>query len=203
MPDLATSAIKTNYKKFVNHDIGTQLDTFIYEESSETESNLIWKNKYVTKYIDTTYRHNDETYFVCYRAFCFGRNGVKLVVRARNCKNSNPNVHSKDTPLSSSLLNRLYDYFLKIHWDEMKLITRNLYEKLGLGFYACDILPSFETKSIFICEVGFKMTDKSIIDRLKPIQNELPYMQFFENHQISDLIDLTILEAEDIFKKKF
>ena len=182
---------------FINHDIGSHKQTAVRVLGEKTSGLIIAENQYVSEFIDTQIDYNNQKFFVAYRGWCFGSNCLSIHVRARSTHDKNPNVHMSDTPLIPGLLNGLYKYFFDNHMTEARNIASILRNKLGHGFYVFDILPCFKSNQIYVCEVGYKITDEILTTHLFPIRKELDFMtDFFQGKYITNWVNAMVNEAK-------
>lgn len=128
--------------------------------------------RYNTQLIDTRFEFHGNTYYVCLRAMCVGREMLSLAVRCRPVDDNNLSVHARNTPVEEGLLNHLYATIAMPKYDHLRNMCRKAGGALGLGFYCHDILPR-QDGAMFLCESGFKFDDPALRWHLVSIGNNL------------------------------
>ncbi len=142
------------------HQAGDRLDT----------------RRFNTEYIDTLHTFRGKRFHVAVRAMCVGRSCVEILVRARPESEGDPSVHNADTPLDPDLLNFLYESIVVPRRDTITEICRAIGDRLGLGFYAHDILPCASSGRLYVCETGFKFDDMSFHGILGSLQGRVSFI---------------------------
>jgi len=163
MPRLIT-APKSEERTFSNANVGTEMPGTVVSPGDEID-----RARYNTKFIDTIHEFRGFSYYVALRALCVGPRPIAIFPRVRPVSDGDPSVHAKDTPLDPDLLNDVYEKTVAARRSEINSICQKIFDVLGFGFYAHDLLPERETGNTYLCETGFKF-DTGF---LRPIQNKL------------------------------
>ncbi|MET0271085.1 MAG: hypothetical protein ABW173_11730 [Sphingomonas sp.] len=130
-------------------------------------------SKYNTDYIDTVQAFEDKQYYLSIRAMAIGETLTTTIIRARNIEEGSASVHTSNTPADPRLLNFLY---AKVVMPRMRSIVDTCHRagaRLGLGFYAHDLLPPRGSSDVMLCESGFKFDDYSPRDYMGHISADL------------------------------
>ena len=86
-------------------------------------------------------------------------------------------------------MNDVYEKTVAARRSEINSICQKIFDVLGFGFYAHDLLPERETGNTYLCETGFKF-DTGF---LRPIQNKL----IFERDISTDVIRRSAFAVAD------
>lgn len=152
-------------------------------------------HRYNTEFIDTIHEHGGRRYYVYLRAVCVGRVPCSIEVRARSVDDKNPSVHLSNTPRDPELLNWLYASLVQDRRHEIEDLCGRIETRLGLGFYAHDILPERETGKFYLAETGFKFDDLPYLAYLGSIAGSLTFADEFSNVAIERAADALLSEA--------
>ncbi|MFL5447459.1 MAG: hypothetical protein ACJ8AX_02860 [Gemmatimonadales bacterium] len=136
-------------------------------------SDALDPSRYNTRYIDAVHHYQSRAYHVSLRAMAVGTTCVAVYVRARAVGERNPSVHNKNTPLDPELLNHLHAEIVEPRRDEIHSICQRIGFRLGLGFYAHDIVPERASGLLYVCETGFKFDDHAWRNRMAPLRGSL------------------------------
>lgn len=151
---------------FSNLVVGTYQPVQLIETGATTDP-----ERYNTRFIDTRHSfrgHDYHDYYVSLRAMCVGTELISLLVRTRPVSEQDPSVHDQDTPLDGDLLNSLYFEIALPRQAAVETICSRLGQRLGLGFYAHDLLPERETGRTFVCESNLKFDEGTLRAHLAP-----------------------------------
>jgi len=187
-PQIINNFTNPNDIIFQNEIIGTQTKSFIIKYSDHINLD---NTKYNTKYINTLYKHKQNYYYCSIRLMCVGGDLIQILLRFRDVKEKNSNVHSKNTPLISSLINSYYEEIILPNYGHLKLLSQQIGQLFGLGFYMHDIGFSNEDKKFYVFESGMKMSDMRYFEHIKPIQKHLKYFNSpdqFHKKQVTSFI---------------
>lgn len=129
--------------------------------------------KYNTDFVDTTQTFEDREYHVSIRAMAVGGILTTTIIRARDSMEGSASVHTSNTPANSRLLNFLHASVVMPRMGSILDVCRNAGARLGLGFFAHDLLPPRDSLDVLLCESGFKFDDYSPRDYIGHIAGEL------------------------------
>lgn len=138
--------------------------------------------RYNTRFIDTTTEFRGKNYFTSLRIMAVGTEVATVFMRCRPVTDGPVSVHDKDTPLDADLLCFLHERLVGPQMPAIRNMAQKIGSKIGLGFYAHDVLPERGTGKLYLCETGLKFHDWTIRDHLEPIADRLPFFA----HDISD-----------------
>lgn len=156
---------------FSNENAGSHMPVMLVEPGHALD-----QSRYNTEFIPTIQTFRGKSYHVALRTKCVGRLCTAILVRARSTKHGSPSVHNSNTPIKPDLLNHLYTHVVEPRKREIIAISEKIGSRLGLGFYAHDILPDNRSNRIFLCETGYKFDDAKLRERLAPIAAGLPFL---------------------------
>lgn len=151
--------------------------------------------RYNTEFIDTVHEHGRRKYYVYLRAVCVGRVPCSVEVRARSVDDGDPSVHLSDTPRDPELLNWLYASLVRDRRHEIEELCARIETRLGLGFYAHDILPERETGKFYLAETGFKFDDLPYLGYMRSIVGSLTFADEFSHAAIERAAEALLSEA--------
>lgn len=80
------------------------------------------------------------------------------------------NTHNSDIIDNKKINKKITQYFdewYKNHSDEVNRMLEICYKKLGKGFYSYDTVLSIKNDRLYICEVGLKLYDYSLLEEFK------------------------------------
>jgi hypothetical protein len=129
--------------------------------------------QYNVEFVDTTQTFEGVDYYVCLRAMAVGPLLGATFVRARPVSEGTASVHIANTPPNPKLLNFLYATVAAPRQAAIVAICRAAGTRLGLGFYAHDLLPPRGRDDVLLCETGFKFDDFSARDYLGHLRADL------------------------------
>lgn len=127
----------------------------------------------VNEFIDTTVDWENEKFYTSVRLLCINDKIIHQYVRARSFKEQDPNVHASNTPLNADFLNHLQDIIIIPNTERFAEISKKIYDALGDGFYAHDILVERDSGRLLVCETGIKFDDYSFWTRIRSIEKAL------------------------------
>ncbi len=136
-------------------------------------------SRYNARFIDTRVRHGDKEYYTTARLMCVGPTITHTLMRARPVSEGSASVHSKNTPVDKELLLALHARLVVPNADRHAKLARMVYDAIGPGFYAHDILLDTSTDEIFMAETGFKFDDLTYGNVISPIQDDLHFLDGF------------------------
>jgi hypothetical protein len=155
---------------FSNLRVGTHQPVALVEPAAK-----LAPDRYNAQYIDTRHSYRGNDYHVSLRAMYVGTDQICLCPRARPVSDGDPSVHARDTPVDAGLLNALYEQVALPRQQVISAICRRLGERLGLGFYAHDLLPERDTGRTFVCESNIKFEDATHRAHYAPLRAELAF----------------------------
>jgi hypothetical protein len=129
--------------------------------------------KYNTEFVDTMQTFEGRDYYVSIRAMAVGEVLTSTIIRARAITEGSASVHTSNTPADPRLLNFLYAKVISPRMHSIVDVCRKAGARLGLGFYAHDLLPPRGSSSVLLCESGFKFDDYSPRDYIGHIARDL------------------------------
>jgi hypothetical protein len=169
VPELITPEnAGTATKIFSNTTLGTKCATYVLSEHDRLD-----EDRYNARFIDTTFGHRGQRYYVSLRAMCVGKEVIGVFVRARTVEEADASVHTGDTPVDSELLNAIYREVAEPRLPAIAGICFKIGQALGPGFYAHDLLPESGSDRVLVSESGFKFDDKVYRTRVEPLQGQL------------------------------
>lgn len=163
---------------FLRARSGTNLPTKFLAERPEGAA-IDDKKAIVNEFIDTTVDWENENFYTSVRLLCINDKIIHKYVRARSCRDQDPSVHASDTPLNSDFLNYLQDTVINPNIDCFAEIAKKIYDALGDGFYAHDILVERSSGRLLVCETGYKFDDYSFWMRIRSIKKALDIHSIF------------------------
>jgi hypothetical protein len=169
VPKLVTEKAAA-FEVFSNKTDGTHAPVFLHEPGAELDL-----KRYNTAYVDTTRYYNGEIYYVVLRAMCVGEKCTTIYVRLRNTREGNPSVHATDTPVDAKLLNHLHKEIVIPKKEEITNLCKAIGKRLGLAFFAHDILPCNTSEDLYVCETNFKFDLWHNKNHLAPLGDRIPY----------------------------
>ncbi|MYH02835.1 MAG: hypothetical protein F4142_09750 [Nitrospira sp. SB0675_bin_23] len=146
---------------FSNSRFGSASRAFIVDNLQELD-----EERYNTQFIDTTVCLKESVYFTCIRLMCIGTYLIRIYIRARDVRENNPSVHTKDTPKDRELLNYLHETLVAPRLETFRELSYRIGRLLDPGFYAHDVLIDGKTGQLFLCETGFKFYDDTYEERM-------------------------------------
>ncbi|MBS0231941.1 MAG: hypothetical protein JSR99_00470 [Proteobacteria bacterium] len=173
---------------FSNIPLGSTAETYVTRGSDCDPA------RYNTRFIDTSTEFRGKTYFVTLRIMAVGKYVASAFVRCRPTTDDSASVHDRDTPLEPDLLNRFHEIFVRAKMAEITDLSEKIGDRIGVGFYAHDVLPEKDTGQLYLCETGFKFHDWTMRDRLAPIAESLPFYR-------DSISDETIAVSARLFVK--
>jgi len=178
---------------FVRHRLGTGLQTVQegYGDDMKPVSDLHIR----TQFVDTRIKFNNDEYFVSIRLLCIDNVILHALPRARNARDGDANVHARDTPINSALIEFIHDKLVEPHMEDFSSIADKLFKALGHGFYAHDLLIEKSSGAIFVCESGFKFDSPSYSNRFAAIASEIPSQAIMFSAQDFARFSAEIFEA--------
>jgi hypothetical protein len=105
---------------------------------------------------------------------CVGPYVTHAFVRARDVSEGNPSVHLKDTPHDAVLINALEKRLIEANTAQFSELAERVYEALGPGFYAHDILVETNSNRALMCETGFKFNDAPYMEWVQSVRSQVP-----------------------------
>lgn len=157
-------------------EVGSQEDVYLLKKGD-----FLDKNRYNVDLIDTSHEFKGSFYHTSIRILAVCGEIIDCWLRFRPA-NEPPIVHSKNTPLNSELLNYYYPRLIEDNYNRLKKLTAKLYDALGPGFYAHDVLVDQNNK-FFICESGFKFDDQTYRKHLQCIDKSLIFGKYICNQK--------------------
>lgn len=158
------------FEVFSNENDGTHQPAFTREAGAELDL-----NRYNTAYIDTTHYYHGEIYYVVLRAMCVGAKCVAVYVRARPGSEGDPSVHATDSTVDEGLLNHLHKEIVTPRRAAIMKLCEAIGGRLGLAFFAHDILPSNTSEDLYLCESNFKFDLWYNRNHLAPLGDRVPH----------------------------
>jgi hypothetical protein len=158
------------FEVFSNENAATHATAFVQDPGAELDV-----NRYNTAYIDTTHYYAGQIYYVALRAMSVGAKCTAIYVRARPINDGDPSVHSTDTPLNIELLNHLHREIVTPRKNAIINLCEAIGTRLGLAFFAHDILPCNTSKSLYVCETNFKFDDTTLRNHLALLGDRIPF----------------------------
>jgi hypothetical protein len=158
------------FEVFSNENAASHAAAFFHDAGAELDP-----QRYNTAYIDTTHYYAGQVYYVALRAMSVGSKCVSIFVRARATSEGDPSVHSTDTPPDIGLLNHLYENIVLPRKEAIIDVCEAIGNRLGLAFYAHDILPCNSSDRLYLCETNFKFDDPTIRTHLALLGNHIPF----------------------------
>jgi hypothetical protein len=155
-------------KVFSNTLEGSGSEVMTFEQGT-----ILNDARYNTKFIDTTHSFAGKSFFVSLRIMAFYDKYISTYVRCRDASENNPSVHAINTPLNKDLLNYLYSEIVLQNEQMLIDLAKKLGEILGPGFFSHDILFDPNSKSLFVCETGFKFDEIALRSRLLALKGKL------------------------------
>ncbi len=163
---------------FSNARFGTNAGAFIVDNLQELD-----EERYNTQFIDTTVPFKDSVYFTCIRLMCIGTHLMRIYIRARDVREQNPSVHSKDTPKDPELLDYLHEELVAPRLEAFRALSYRIGHLLGPGFYAHDVLIENKTGQLFLCETGFKFYDDTYEERMIGVVSNRNFLTNVSDHE--------------------
>jgi len=193
MPRVVTSQSETEV--FTNDLVGAGATVKVGREPQP--------DRYNTEFVNTLHEFRGKKYYVNIRAMCIGAATYALIVRARDSSEGNPSVHTRDTPHDAKLLNYLEASVLMPRAAAIMEICQLAGEKLGLGFYAYDILPDANRNQVFVNEVGFKFDEWTVRAHLGHMAGELMSQDHLHDRIVSKIAWTFFVQAGRRLNVKF
>ena len=159
-------------KGFVRQRAGTGLETFMDLGSGGAVSGDDTRIR--TEFVDTAVTFDGRRYYTTVRLLCVDDIVLHAYPRARDVQEGNGSVHSRNTPLDPALIEHLHQTLVATRAEDFSRVARRLFDVLGHGFYAHDLLIDQKDGSISVCESGFKFDDRTYTGHLKPISDKIP-----------------------------
>ncbi len=156
----------SEYPVFSAAPTGTTQPTFVVPAGEKLDP-----ERFNTQLVDTRYSYRGVPYHVSLRAMAVGSICTAIFVRARPAAEGTPNVHTTDTPRDVDLLNYLYGKLVLPNLGEILNLCRHVETKMGLGFYAHDILPCAKSSRLVLCETGFKFDEFTVREYFAGLPN--------------------------------
>ncbi len=169
VPKLVTERAAA-FEVFSNENYATHRPVFTCEPGMELDL-----KRYNTAYIDTTHYYNGEVYYVVLRAMCVGAKCTAIYARIRPVSEGSPSVHATDTPVDAALLNHLHKQIVVPREAAIIKLCEAIGGRLGLAFFAHDILPCNTSEDLYVCETNFKFDLWHNQTHLAPLGDRVPY----------------------------
>jgi hypothetical protein len=169
VPKLVTENA-ASFEVFSNQNDSTHAPVLIHEAGAELDL-----KRYNTAYVDTTRYYKGEIYYVVLRAMCVGEKCTAIYVRLRHSRDGDPSVHATDTPVDADLLNHLHRQIVTPQKRAITELCEAIGKRLGLAFFAHDILPSNTSEDLYVCETNFKFDLWHNKNHLAPLGDRVPH----------------------------
>ncbi|WOJ95045.1 hypothetical protein R0135_07705 [Congregibacter variabilis] len=153
---------------FSNARANSRAETHLYDSAQTAPA-----ERFNTEYVDTTFQHNDKSYYTMVRLMVVGDELSAGLCFARDASEQNPSVHALDTPLDPTLLQALHRELVDGLWAEHQRLAKRVSEALGFGFWHIDVLIEKDTLACYVCEVGMKFHNMSYFAHLNQLE-EIP-----------------------------
>ena len=149
-------------KIFSNTITGTKEAVAVYRPGENMDP-----RRYNTEFIDTALHYNGNRYYTSIRLMCIGSRICQIYVRIS--EDTNPSVHSMDTPLDRDLLEFAYQELVPHNYYKFQRIVKGIESIIGPGFYAHDLLIESQSGDVYLSETGLKFDDDTYLRHTRDI----------------------------------
>lgn len=153
-------------------------------------------DRFVSEFIDTRLSYNGNEYYTMVRLMSVGKRIVAAFPAARSVSDGNYSVHGYDTPLERGLIGYLKKTLIDDIIDRHNLISQQIGEVLGPGFYHHDLIVERETRDVYLAETGLKFFADSFASHIEPIKKGSPLPEALHDYRVFARIAADYIDQE-------